>query len=156
MRHSTDAADLSLRYPLYQWLQLYYTGKLDDGKRLEDWLRIHVLGKMYDGIFLYNKDNQIVRSEGKLQLHRNLSREYSRVDFILRSDKRDILIGEEKPASASHNSVMLDRQKCQKLRETCLQANAQEIPEEFHAHVETLSVKWHGLEGTVHGSRLVY
>ncbi|KAI8148095.1 hypothetical protein BJV82DRAFT_575211 [Fennellomyces sp. T-0311] len=98
---------------LLTMLQLYCTGKLDDGKRLEDWLRIHVLGKICDTAFLYSKDREVI-------------------------------------------SVMLNRQKCQKLREMCLQADAQEIPEEFHVHLENLSMVWHGFTCKVYGSRLVY
>ncbi|KAI8139088.1 hypothetical protein BJV82DRAFT_672956 [Fennellomyces sp. T-0311] len=114
-----------------KWLQLHCTGKLDDGKRLEDLLRIRVLGKMYNEIFLYSRDNQIIRQA---------SREYNRVDFILPSDQRDLLIGEEKLANASHHSVMFHRRKCRKLREMRLQADSQEILEEFHVHLETLGI----------------
>ncbi|KAI8148129.1 hypothetical protein BJV82DRAFT_664461 [Fennellomyces sp. T-0311] len=137
-------------------LQLHRTGKLNDADRLEDWLRIHVLGKMCDTAFLYSKDREVIRSEGKLKLHQNLSHGYSQVDFILRSEKRGLSIGEEKPASASHNSVMFDRQKCRKLREMCLLADAQQIPEEFHVYLENLSMVWHGFTCKVYGSRLVY
>ncbi|KAI8148087.1 hypothetical protein BJV82DRAFT_664415 [Fennellomyces sp. T-0311] len=149
------SAMLSIWIPV-EGLQLYCTGKLDDGKRLEDWLRIHVLGKICDTAFLYSKDREVIRSEGKLKLHQNLSHGYKRVDFILRGGERNLLIGEEKPAGASRKSVMFDREKCRALRELCLLADAQQIPEEFHVHLENLSMVWHGFTCKVYGSRLVY